>query len=107
MAVRKSFFDGMWLMEMAPIKNGDAVIGIKLAGRGWTDKMRGIEEKAKAAGNTATAVELLRDRLKDQTSFGEAPDVKIASVRENEAFLTEFTIDVRWSAVEEAKGTAK
>ena len=107
MAVRRSFFDGMWLMEMAPIKSGDVVDGIRLVGRGWTDKLRGIEEKSKASGSPATAVELLRDRLKDQSAFGEMPDVKVVSISERDGILTEFTIDVRWSAAEEAKGTAR
>ena len=102
-AVSKSLLDGMWLTELSPLGDG----GLKLVGRGWTDKLRAIQEKEKLAGRTVTAVEKLRDSLKEQEVFGPAPDVAIAGVSENEVFLTGFTINVRWSAAEEAKGAAR
>ena len=94
-AVRKSLFEGMWLTELVPVKDAaGSVTGIRIVGRGWADKLKEIEEKAKAAGRTATAVEELRDRLKTQSVFGKEPqDVKIVGVKDVEAFLIEFTIE--------------
>ncbi len=94
-AIRKSLFEGMWLTEMGPVKDANgAVTGLRIVGRGWADKLKVIEEKAKAAGRTATAVEELRDRLKTQSVFGkEAQDVKIVGVKDVEAYLIEFTIE--------------
>ena len=108
-AVRDSFYDGMWLMEVTPLRGADdsAIEGLKLVGRGWTDLLRVIEERSKAVGNAVTAVESLRDRLKEHPAFGEAPDVKIEIVKETEVYLTEFTIEVRWSAAVAAKEAAQ
>ena len=107
-AVRKSFYDGMWLMEVAPLRAEDGgVEGLKLVGRGWTDMLRAIEERSRAAGNAVTAVESLRDRLKEQPVFGENPDVKSVNMKVTDVFLTEFTIEVRWSAAVAAKEAAR
>jgi len=94
-AIRKSLFEGMWLTEMVPVKGADgSVTGVRIVGRGWADRLKAIEEKAKASGRTATAVEELRDRLKTQAVFGkEAHDVKIVGVKDVEAYLIEFTIE--------------
>lgn len=104
-AVRRSLFDGMWLTELVPIKDGAGeVTGLRIVGRGWTDKLHEIEEKASAAGRKATAVEELRDRLKAQAVFGHAPqDVKIVGVKDHEAFLTEFTIEATLAKASDAK----
>ncbi|MDD4018209.1 MAG: type IV pilus assembly protein PilM [Kiritimatiellae bacterium] len=94
-AVRKSLFEGMWLTELVPVKDAaGTVTGIRIVGRGWVDKLREIEEKARASGRMVTAVEELRDRLKTQSAFGKGPqDVKIVGVKDVEAFLIEFTIE--------------
>ncbi len=94
-AIRKSLFDGMWLIEMVPVKDaGGTVTGVRIVGRGWADKFKKIEEDARVAGRTATAVEELRDRLKTQSVFGkDAQDVKIVGVKDVEAYLIEFTIE--------------
>ena len=94
-AVRKSLFEGMWLTEMVPIKDGSGTVtGIRIVGRGWADKLKEIEEKASASGRKVTAVEELRDRLRTQSVFGKEPqDVKIVGVKDYEAYLIEFTIE--------------
>jgi hypothetical protein len=94
-AVRKSLFEGMWLTEMVPIKDeSGAVTGIHIVGRGWTDKLKEIEEKASAAGRKVTAVEELCSRLRAQAVFGKGPqDVTIVGQKDFEAYLIEFTID--------------
>lgn len=107
-AIRRSMMDGMWLMEIKTIKNENGVVeGLHLQGRGWVDTMRLIEEKAKARGLKVSAVEELRDRLKDNAIFGEHTEVKIIGVKEIEAYLTEFTIEVRQGVATGAKGVAK
>jgi type IV pilus assembly protein PilM len=104
-AIRKSLFDGMWLTEMVPVKDASGgVVGVHFVGRGWADKLKGIEEKAKSAGRTATAVEELRDRLKTQSVFGkEAQDVKIVGVKDVEAYLIEFTIEAALATAADPK----
>ena len=94
-AIRKSLFEGMWLTEMTPVKDGNGdVTGVRIVGRGWVDKLKQVEEKAKASGRNATAVEELRDRLKTQSVFGKEPqDVKIVGVKDVEAYMIEFTIE--------------
>ena len=104
-AIRKSLFDGMWLTEMVSVKDASgAVTGVRIVGRGWADKLKVIEEKAKVAGRTATAVEELRDRLKTQAVFGkEAQDVKIVGVKDVEAYLIEFTIEAALATAADPK----
>ena len=96
-AVRKSLFDGVWLTELVPIKDeGGQVTGVRVVGRGWSDKLRAIEEKERAAGRSTTALEVLRDRMKTQSVFGKEPqDVKIVGQKDIEAYLIEFTIEAR------------
>jgi type IV pilus assembly protein PilM len=107
-SIRKSMMEGMWLMEAKTIKNENGVVeGLHLQGRGWVDSMRLIEEKAKARNLKVSAVEELRDRLKDNAIFGEHTEVKIIGVKEIEAYLTEFTIEVRQGVATGAKGVAK
>ena len=107
-SVRRSMMEGMWLMDVKTIKNENGVVeGLHLQGRGWVDSMRLIEEKAKARGLKVSAVEELRDRLKDNAIFGEHTEVKIIGVKEIEAYLTEFTIEVRQGVATGAKGVAK
>lgn len=98
-AVRKSMMEGLWLMELKPIKNAaGGVEGLRLQGRGWVDKMRQIEESAKARGLKVSAVEELRDRMKENAIFGEKTEVKIINLKEVDAYLVEFTIEVRQGA---------
>jgi type IV pilus assembly protein PilM len=104
-AVRKSLLEGMWLTEMVPVKNADgAVTGVRVVGRGWSDKLKQIEEKARAAGRTATAIEELRDQLKMQRVFGAGPqDVKIIGQKDIGAYLIEFTIEAQLATAEVPK----
>jgi len=94
-AIRRSLFDGMWLTEMTPVKDANGVVtGVRIVGRGWSDTIKAVEEKAKAAGRNATALEELRDRLKTLSVFGKGPqDVKIVGVKDIEAYMIEFTIE--------------
>ena len=93
-AVRKSLFDGVWLTELSPIKNASGVVtGVRIVGRGWVDKLKAVEEKERNAGRNVTALEVLRDRLKMQSVFGDgAQDVKIVGQKDIEGYLVEFTI---------------
>ena len=104
-AIRKSLFDGMWLTEMIPVRDANGTVtGVHIVGRGWVDRLKGIEEKAKAAGRTATAVEELRDRLKTQSVFGKEPqDVKIVGVKDVEGYLIEFTIEAALATAADPK----
>lgn len=106
-AVRKSLLDGMWLTELVPIKDSAGeVTGVRIIGRGWADKLKEIEEKARAAGRTATAVEELRDQLKAQAVFGKGPrDVRIVGQKDVEAYLIEFTIEATLATASAAKDT--
>ncbi len=94
-AVRKSLLDGIWLTELVPVKGeGGRVTGLRIVGRGWADKLKAIEDKERAAGRNATALEVLRDRLKMQSVFGKGPkDVRITGQKDVEAYLIEFTIE--------------
>jgi type IV pilus assembly protein PilM len=104
-SVRKSMMEGMWITELKPLKNTAGVVeGLQLQGRGWVDKMRQIEESAKARGLKVSAVEELRDRIKENAIFGENTEVRIIGSKEVEGYLAEFTIQVRQGA---AKGVAK
>lgn len=107
-AIRKSMLEGMWLMEVKTIKNeSGAVEGIHLLGRGWVDTLRLVEEKAKARGLNVSAVEELCERLKENAIFGERTEAKIIGSKEIEAYLTEFTIEVRQSVTTGVKGVEK
>lgn len=94
-AVRKSLLDGVWLIDLKPIKNSAGVVtGVRIVGRGWADKLNAVEEKERGAGRNVTALEVLRDRLKLQSVFGKgAQDVKIVGQKDIEAYLIEFTIE--------------
>lgn len=91
-AVRACLYDGMWISQLESVKNENGEVSrIRIAGRGWGDKMRAIEERTKLDGHPATAVELLRDRLKAHAVFTD--NVVIQSFREPEKFLSEFIIE--------------
>jgi type IV pilus assembly protein PilM len=107
-AVRKSLLDGMWLTEAVPVKSeAGEVVGVRIVGRGWADKLRAIEAKAAAAGRKATAVEELRDQLKRQSVFGKGEqDVKIVGVKDVEGYLIEFTIEATLAAASGEKEAA-
>jgi len=94
-AIRQSLYDGMWVIALSDVKdNAGNVIATRIVGRGWADKLKEIEEKARAAGRNSTATEELRDRLKAQTVFGKnGGDVKITGVKDIGAFMIEFTIE--------------
>lgn len=96
-AVRKSLLDGMWLTELLPLKNpAGKVVGISMVGRGWADKMKGIEEQARSAGRSATAVEELRDQLRHHPCFGKGTqDIRIVGQKDIGAYLIEFTIEAQ------------
>lgn len=104
-AVRNSLFEGIWLTDLTPIKDTDGKItGLRIVGRGWSDKLKVIEEKASASGRRVTAVEELRDRLKAQSVFGKGPqDVKIVGVKDYQAYLVEFTIEATLETASSAK----
>lgn len=107
-AIRKSMMDGMWLMEIKTLKNEAGLVeGLHIQGRGWVDKMRQIEESAKARGLKVSAVEELRDRMKDNAIFGENTEVKIIGIKEVEAYLIEFTIEARQGVAAAVRGVAK
>ncbi len=92
-AVSKSLMDGVWLTELLPLRNEDGVInGVKIVGRGWVDKLQEIQKREQNTGRTA--LEVLRDRLKQQSVFGSGvKDVRITGQKDIEANLTEFTIE--------------
>jgi type IV pilus assembly protein PilM len=94
-AVRASLFDGVWLTALEPIKDSSGTVtGLRIVGRGWADKFKAVEEKEKAAGRNATALEVLRDRLRLQSVFGKGDkDIKIVGQKDIEAYLIEFTIE--------------
>ncbi|MFO7936813.1 MAG: type IV pilus assembly protein PilM [Kiritimatiellia bacterium] len=93
-AIRRNLFEGMWLTGISQEKNSEGNISaLHIKGRGWVDKLRDVEEKARAAGRSATAVEELRDRLKTQTAFRSGADnIKITGVKDRGAYLIEFEI---------------
>lgn len=96
-AVKSCLFDGLWLLEMAPMKSeAGELTGIRITGRGWADKLKAQEEKAKANGSAQTAIELLRDQLKTKAFFGDdvPVSVQIVGVKEVEAYLMDFTIEI-------------
>lgn len=97
-AVSACLYDGMWITQLESVKNDNGEVGrIRLVGRGWGDKMRAIEERTKLDGHPATAVEMLRDRLKMHAVFTD--DVVIQSFREPEKFLSEFVIEAALDTV--------
>ncbi len=96
-AIRQSLFDGMWLTGISQEKDAQGnVIALNIKGCGWVDKLKKVEEKALAAGRSATAVEELRDRLKTQTAYGNrADDILITGVKDRGAYLIEFEIKAK------------
>jgi hypothetical protein len=96
-AVRQSLFDGMWLTGLSEEKDEEGnLTALVIHGCGWSDKLKEIEEKARAAGRGATAVEELRDRLRTQTVFGNsANSVEITGVKDRGAYVIEFTIKAK------------
>ncbi|MDD5707701.1 MAG: type IV pilus assembly protein PilM, partial [Kiritimatiellae bacterium] len=84
-ALRDSLFDGMWLAAIEPVKDeAGNVSRLRIVGRGFSDKLRQVESAESDRGGKATAVELLRDRLKTQALFGE--DVTIVDEREDQRY---------------------
>jgi hypothetical protein len=75
-------------------------------GRGWADKLKAQEEKAKANGSAQTAIEVLRDQLKTKAFFGDnvPVSVQIVGVKEVEAYLMDFTIEITPAAAASQEG---
>ena len=98
-AVRRSLYKGVWLTDISPIKKGDQVIGLQLRGYGWQDKMEAQQAKSEKAGRQVTAVEELRDRLRQQSVFGDgSDDVRIIASTVGK-YVTEFTIEAKFTTV--------
>jgi type IV pilus assembly protein PilM len=100
-ALNQSLYDGMWLTQLDVVRQENGrVRRIRLAGRGWRDKMSALEERTRQAGQPATAVELLRDRIKAHPLFGD--DVAIQSFREpvDMKYLSEFVIEVELASAQ-------
>lgn len=105
--------NGIWLVEISPFKTAEGQTGIHIAGRGWTDLLHQIERKsAEAGGVSKTAIEQLRDELKQKPFFGEGvpvvaqiKGVKMVNdgVKEGEPYLTDFTIEIAPGAAETGK----
>ena len=96
-AVRQSLFEGMWLTGITEEKDeAGNITAVNISGCGWADKLEEIQKKAHAEGKKGTAIELLRDRIRAQTVYGNsADDVSITGVKDRGAYLIEFTIKAK------------
>lgn len=93
-ALRESLYEGMWLTRVEPVKNEEGrIVKLLITGRGYTDKLRQVEEEEKAKGSKLTAVELLRDRLKAHPLLSD--EVTIQNAREADRLpFYEFALEV-------------
>ncbi len=108
-AIRQSLYDGMWLTGFTEDKdeNGN-VTAVNILGCGWADKLEDVQKKAAARGESGTAVELLRDRIRAQTEFGDsAENVAITGVKDRGAYLIEFSIKAKLPSASADEGSAK
>jgi len=108
-AIRKSLYDGMWLTAMTESKDEFGnVTAVNISGCGWADKLEDVQKRAAAEGRSGTAVELLRDRIKEQTEFGNnSDDVVITGVKDRGAYLIEFSIQAKLPTASADEGSAK
>ncbi len=106
-AVRQSLFDGMWLTGISEDKDDEGnITAVNIAGCGWSDKLEAIQKKAQAEGRQGTAVELLRDRIRAQTVYGNNPeDVIITGVKDRGAYLIEFSIKAKLPSASADEGS--
>jgi hypothetical protein len=67
-SLRSALLDGMWLVSVEPVQEGEggAITKLSITGRGFIDKLRKAED---SVGTGATAVEIFRDRLAAQPAF--------------------------------------
>ncbi len=100
-AVRECLYPGMWLTAFEPVADPQgAVTRVRITGCGWIDRLKELEQ---ANGNQATAVELVRDQLKQRRVFAaevatadgaKADGVRIESEREEaDGSLRRFVIE--------------
>ncbi len=108
-AIRQSLYDGMWLTGFTEDKdeNGN-VTAVNISGCGWADKLEDVQKRAATQGQSGTAVELLRDRIRAQTEFGDsAENVAITGVKDRGAYLIEFSIKAKLPSASADEGSAK
>ena len=100
-SVRECLYPGMWLTAFEPVSDPQGtVVRVRITGCGWIDRLKELEQ---ANGNRATAVELLRDQLKQRRVFAaevalangaKADGVRIESEREEaDGSLRRFVIE--------------
>ncbi len=81
-AVRESVLPGMWLTGIEPLKSAGTTTRLQITGRGFSDSLAKLQADS---GNKATAVEMLRDSLKEKrTVFTD--NVKIVRENDDERF---------------------
>jgi len=88
--VQDCLLDGMWLVSLEPIKDTTGqIIAIRLVGYGFKDKM----DLVTIGKGSATAAELLCERLKKNTVFHSNPKIVDERSPMNEQYLRQFTIE--------------
>ncbi|NLL83384.1 MAG: type IV pilus assembly protein PilM [Lentisphaerae bacterium] len=66
-AIRECLYPGMWVTAIEPLgESADGMERVKITGCGWIDRLSELEA---ANQNRATAVEMLRDQLKQRRVF--------------------------------------
>lgn len=95
-ALRASLVDGMWLTAVESERDADGVVvGFRVTGRGFTDKLRIVEEKTARSGTRKTAVEIFRDHLCAKDAFGD--NVRIVQEKDADGLagkVREFKLEI-------------
>lgn len=92
-ALRDCLWPGMWLREIAPLRDERGRIArLRVSGRGFQDRLDAVVAGATSDRSRMTAVEMLRDRLDARPEFDAT---RIVNDRQSEdVFLREFVLEI-------------
>ncbi len=88
-AMHDCLLDGMWIVEIRPIMNGeDAITGLDVVARGFNDRLRGFDSGSK------NALEIFRDRVMAVPLFTEKTEIVKQPAVPAGAYAREVTLRV-------------
>jgi hypothetical protein len=83
--IHECLLDGVWLRSIVPVTR-DGRLFIEISGRGFDDRLKAYDSAE------ATAIEVMRDRLRRHALFSDKTDITAAPAMATGVYARDFTI---------------